>query len=66
VASWGKVGLVKIEDINADGILQLAELSLNSDAILLLTPKSPACPMWCRGLLRRGLAARCRRLTVFC
>ncbi|MDI3491763.1 MAG: cation/acetate symporter, partial [Thauera sp.] len=35
VASWGKVGLVRIEDLNADGILQLAELRLNTDVIVL-------------------------------
>ena len=54
VASWGKVGLVKIEDINADGILQLAELSLNSDAILLLTPEIAGLPYVVSGLVAAG------------
>ncbi|MBP6490588.1 MAG: VC_2705 family sodium/solute symporter, partial [Thauera sp.] len=35
VASWGRVGLVRIEDLNGDGILQLAELRLNTDVIVL-------------------------------
>ena len=30
--------MVKIEDINGDGVLQLAELSLNTDVIVLATP----------------------------
>jgi cation/acetate symporter len=55
VASWGKVGLVKIEDINADGILQLAELSLNSDAILLLTPEIAGLPYVVSGLVAAGV-----------
>ena len=54
VVSWGKVGLVKIEDINADGILQLAELSLNSDAILLLTPEIAGLPYVVSGLVAAG------------
>jgi len=54
VVSWGKVGLVKIEDINADGILQLAELSLNSDAILLLTPEIAGLPYVVAGLVAAG------------
>jgi len=39
VASWAKVGLVAVEDINGDGILQLAELTLNPDVIVLATPE---------------------------
>ncbi len=54
VVSWGKVWLVKIEDINADGILQLAELSLNSDAILLLTPEIAGLPYVVAGLVAAG------------
>ena len=34
VAAWSNVGLVSIEDINRDGILQLAELSLNPDVVV--------------------------------
>ncbi|MBL8458237.1 MAG: VC_2705 family sodium/solute symporter [Zoogloea sp.] len=54
VASWGKVGLVKIEDINGDGILQLAELTINSDAILLIIPEIAGLPYVVSGLVAAG------------
>ena len=54
VASWGKVGLVKIEDINGDGILQLAELTINSDAILLIIPEIAGLPYVVLGLVAAG------------
>ena len=54
VASWGRVGLVKIEDINGDGILQLAELTLNSDVILLLVPEIAGLPYVVSGLVAAG------------
>ncbi len=54
VASWGKVGLVRVEDINGDGILQLAELSINSDAILLLLPEIAGLPYVVSGLVAAG------------
>ncbi len=54
VASWGKIGLVKIEDINGDGILQLAELTLNTDVILLATPEIAGLPYVISGLVAAG------------
>ncbi len=54
VASWGKVGMVKIEDINGDGILQLAELSLNTDVIVLATPEIAGLPYVVAGLVAAG------------
>lgn len=54
IASWAKVGMVKIEDVNGDGVLQLAELSLNSDAILLATPEMAGLPYVFAGLLAAG------------
>ena len=54
VASWGKVGLVKIEDLNADGILQLAELRLNTDVIVLATPEIAGLPYVVSGLVAAG------------
>jgi cation/acetate symporter len=54
VASWGKVGLVRIEDINGDGILQLAELSLNTDVIVLATPEIAGLPYVVTGLVAAG------------
>ncbi len=54
VASWGKVGLVKIDDINGDGLLQLAELTLNTDVIVLATPEIAGLPYVVSGLVAAG------------
>jgi cation/acetate symporter len=54
VASWGRVGLVRIEDLNGDGILQLAELSLNTDVIVLATPEIAGLPYVVSGLVAAG------------
>ncbi|MGL1835075.1 sodium:solute symporter family protein [Rhodocyclaceae bacterium SMB388] len=54
VASWGRVGMVKIEDINGDGLLQLAELSLNTDVIVLATPEIAGLPYVVAGLVAAG------------
>ena len=57
VAAWSKVGLVSIEDINHDGILQLAELSLNPDVIVLATPEIAGMPYVVSGLVAAGALA---------
>ncbi|WP_234086214.1 sodium:solute symporter family protein [Azonexus sp. R2A61] len=57
VAAWSKVGLVSIEDINGDGILQLAELSLNPDVIVLATPEIAGMPYVVSGLVAAGALA---------
>ena len=54
VASWGKVGLVRIEDLNGDGILQLAELRINTDVIVLATPEIAGLPYVVSGLVAAG------------
>ena len=68
VASWSKVGLVSICDAtnamevvkgcaangNGDGILQLAELVLNADAIVLATPEIAGLPYVIAGLVAAG------------
>lgn len=54
VSAWAKVGLVSIEDINGDGILQLAELSLNPDVIVLATPEIAGMPYVISGLVAAG------------
>jgi cation/acetate symporter len=54
VASWGRVGMVRIEDLNGDGILQLAELSLNTDVIVLATPEIAGLPYVVSGLVAAG------------
>lgn len=54
VASWGKVGMVKIEDMNGDGIVQLAELTLNTDVIVLAIPEIAGLPYVVVGLVAAG------------
>ncbi|MCP5278974.1 MAG: cation acetate symporter [Thiobacillus sp.] len=54
VASWSKLGLVSVEDINGDGILQLAELALNPDVIVLATPEIAGLPYVVAGLVAAG------------
>jgi cation/acetate symporter len=54
VASWAKVGMVAVEDINGDGILQLAELTLNPDVIVLATPEIAGLPYVVAGLVAAG------------
>ncbi len=54
VMAWSKVGLISIEDINRDGILQLAELSLNPDVIVLATPEIAGMPYVVSGLVAAG------------
>jgi len=57
VAAWTKVGLVSIEDINGDGILQFAELALNPDVIVLATPEIAGMPYVVSGLVAAGALA---------
>ncbi len=54
IASWGRVGLVKVEDINGDGILQLSELTLYSDVVVLATPEIAGLPYVVSGLVAAG------------
>lgn len=54
IASWGKIGLVSVDDINHDGILQLAEISINPDIIVLATPEIAGLPYVVSGLVAAG------------
>lgn len=54
VAAWRRVGMIAIEDINADGILQFAELTLNPDVIVLVTPEIAGMPYVVSGLVAAG------------
>lgn len=53
-SAWNRVGLVSIEDINGDGRLQLAELSLNPDVIVLAMPEIAGMPYVISGLVAAG------------
>ena len=55
VENWTQVaGLLKIKDANGDGILQLAELSINRDIIVLATPEIAGLPYVIAGLVSAG------------
>ncbi|MBM3486299.1 MAG: cation acetate symporter [Alphaproteobacteria bacterium] len=55
VQSWSKVaGMLTIRDANGDGILQLAELTLNQDIIVLSTPEIAGLPYVVSGLVAAG------------
>lgn len=57
VGAWGKVGLVSVEDINHDGILQLAEMALSPDVIVLVMPEIAGLPYVISGLVAAGALA---------
>ncbi len=54
VTAWGQIGLVRIEDINGDGILQLAEFLIDPDVIVLATPEIAGLPYVVSGLVAAG------------
>jgi cation/acetate symporter len=54
VQAWGRVGLISIDDINRDGVLQLAELTLDTDVIVLATPEIAGLPYVVSGLVAAG------------
>ncbi len=56
VASWSKVdpGLLSIADINRDGIVQLAEITIGGDIVVLATPEIAGLPYVISGLVAAG------------
>lgn len=54
VTAWGKVGLFSVKDMNGDGILQFAEITLNTDVIVLATPEIAGLPYVIAGLVAAG------------
>jgi cation/acetate symporter len=56
VASWQRVdpSLLSIVDINRDGIVQLAEISIGGDIIVLATPEIAGLPYVISGLVAAG------------
>ena len=56
VASWQRVdpSLLSIVDINKDGIVQLAEISIGGDIIVLATPEIAGLPYVISGLVAAG------------
>ncbi len=56
VSNWAAVDatLMKIVDINADGIVQLAEITIGGDLIVLATPEIAGLPYVISGLVAAG------------
>jgi cation/acetate symporter len=54
IASWEKVGLFKVTDMNGDGIVQFAEMVINTDFIVLATPEIAGLPYVVAGLVAAG------------
>ena len=56
VSSWAAVdkALMSITDINKDGIVQLAEISIDGDLIVLITPEIAGLPYVISGLVAAG------------
>ncbi|BBM89504.1 cation/acetate symporter ActP [Spirochaetota bacterium] len=54
VSSWGDIGLVSIDDANADGILQFSEFTINRDVVVLATPEIAGLPYVIAGLVAAG------------
>ncbi len=54
VQKWAGVGLVKIQDLNADGIIQFAEIVIQADMVVLATPEIAGLPYVVAGLVAAG------------
>lgn len=56
LAQWSRLdpGLVSVQDVNRDGILQFAELRLGADIVMLATPELGGLPYVVSGLVAAG------------
>ena len=54
VSKWAGVGLVSIKDLNADGIIQFAEIIIQADAVVLATPEIVGLPYVIAGFIAAG------------
>lgn len=56
VASWNQVdpGLLSVEDVNMDGLLQLNEISIGGDIVTLIAPEIAGLPYVVSGLVAAG------------
>lgn len=56
-AQWTKIGLLKIQDGNADGILQWAEMTVGADMVVLAGPQIAGLGSFVIGLVAAGAVA---------
>ncbi len=54
VQKWAKVNLITIKDLNGDGIVQFAEISIHPDMIVLATPEIAGLPYVIAGFVAAG------------
>lgn len=56
IAQWSRVeaGLLSVEDVNGDGILQFGEIRMGADLIMLVTPELGGMPYVVSGLVAAG------------
>ena len=56
VASWSRIGpsFLRVEDVNHDGVLQLAEMQVGSDIVVLAMPEIAGLPYVISGLVAAG------------
>jgi cation/acetate symporter len=54
IKNWTAVGMLKISDSNADGILQLTEFFMREDIVVLATPEIAGLPYVISGLVAAG------------
>lgn len=57
VMAWNRQALIRIDDVNQDGFLQLAELSLNPDLVVLALPEMAGLPYVATGLIASAALA---------
>lgn len=56
IAAWSRVipGLAIMKDVNHDGIVQFAEVTINPDVLVLVTPEIAGLPFFLSGLIAAG------------
>jgi cation/acetate symporter len=54
INAWTKIGLVSVDDINNDHLLQWAELTISPDVIVLATPEIAGLPYVISGMVAAG------------
>jgi cation/acetate symporter len=56
IAQWSRLdpALLSVQDVNADGLLQLAELRMGADIVMLATPELGGLPYVVSGLVAAG------------
>lgn len=54
IQKWAGVGMLALQDVNGDGILQLNEFAMRADIVVLATPEMAGLPYVISGLVAAG------------